>query len=136
MAKLEFEEVKKVFENALDKKYLDQLDENGYVLLARNNQSSLRSSEDLENMRNKLDALVAEEGIKGGWEGLEFVLEREPEKPAESGAKRIVNLINKDMCFIKLATRPDVLAATYHLMRGKFKLSAAGLREPLPGEGL
>ena len=38
MAKFEFADVKKVFENALDKKYLDQLDENDYVLLPRNDQ--------------------------------------------------------------------------------------------------
>ncbi len=66
MAKFEFADVKKVFENALDKKYLDQLDENDYVLLPRNDQYAQKSHLDLEYMRNKLDALVAEEGKKGG----------------------------------------------------------------------
>jgi len=104
--------------------------------LPRNYQYTQQSHVDLEYMRNKLDALVAIEGIKGGWDGLEFVLEREPNKPAESGSKRIANLINKDMCFIKLINRPDLLAAIYHLMQDEFKLSAAGMREPLQGQGL
>ena len=73
MAKFEFADVKKVFENALNKKYLDQLYENDYVLLPRNDQYTQQSHLDIEYIRNKLDALIAEEGKKAGCESWEYV---------------------------------------------------------------
>ena len=42
---------------------------------------------------------------------MDFFLKREPENPAESGSKKIANLINEDMCFIKLVSITYVLAA-------------------------
>tara|TARA_B100001063_G_scaffold239493_1_gene263108 strand:- start:2458 stop:3354 length:897 start_codon:yes stop_codon:yes gene_type:complete len=112
------------------------LDKNGFLILKDIPNYLSEKGIDLNIIRSKLDELVSIEKDKGGWEGLEHVLEKNPGKKADPGSNRIANLLNKGKEFIDLTTIPRVLACIEFMFKDKFKLSAASLREPLKNYGL
>jgi ectoine hydroxylase-related dioxygenase (phytanoyl-CoA dioxygenase family) len=79
----------------------------------------------LEQMRSRVDALVATEGQEAG-----------KEVHQETGTNRLSDLVNKvpmfDVCF----THPRLLAGIAHVLRGDLKLSSLNFRAALPGHGL
>ena len=111
------------------------LDRDGFLVLPPDNDYLKRCGTSLDEMGKVLDALYEEEGDRGGWEGLEFVYEREPGKPADPGAHRLGNLINKHSCFRSLIAMPEVLLAAHHILKNEFRISAVDMREPQKGGG-
>lgn len=112
------------------------LDKNGFLILKDIPNYFNKNAINLDVIAAKLDKLVEVEKEKGGWEGLEHVLEKNPKKKADPGSNRIANLLNKGKEFIDLTTIPRVLACIDYMFKDKFKISAVSLREPLKNYGL
>lgn len=112
------------------------LDKNGFLVLKDTPSYFRKKKINLRIIASKLDKLVKVEKNKGGWEGLEHVLKKNPKKKNDPGSNRIGNLLNKGKEFIKLTTIPRVLSCVDYLFKDKFKLSAASLREPTKNHGM
>ncbi len=110
-------------------------DDLGYVVLPPDLEHLSKHGTSLEELRDVTDELSRQEGVKGGWEGMEFVIEREPGKLADPGSARLGNLINKHRCFRALISMPEVLLGAQHLLGPDFRVSAVDMREPLKGGG-
>ena len=122
-----------ISEDCITKHDLAQLDRDGYLVLQPD--ANLARVEKLEEMRRVLDDLYEKEGARAGWEGLEFVIEREPGKLAEPGARRVNNLLNKHACFLPLIAMPQMIKAAQHVLKSEFRLSAVDMRDPFKGAG-
>lgn len=96
------------------------LDENGYLPLA-----DLLSPQQVQSMRNRMEAIIAEEGDALG-----------SEFTTEPGTVRFANLVNKGAEFEICYTHPRVLAAIAHVLQNDLKLSSLNGRFAEPGEGL
>ena len=97
-----------------------RLDRDGYLIIP-----NVLSAEQVEALRARLDAILAEEGDRAGLEVQQ-----------EAGTERLSDLINKGSEFDVFYTHPKVLAAIAHVLDGDLKLSSLNARFALPGEGL
>ena len=104
------------------------LDTNGYLPLGQ-----LVSQEELQELIDRCDALVAEEGERGGSELFDSPHIRHPK---EEGAQRIADLANKGAVFDRLYTHPKLLAAINHVLGQDIQLSSLNFRAAKPGQGL
>ena len=90
----------------------------------------------LKNLKklNKIsEELIKIEGSKGGWEGKEkhYVVG----KFFENGANRLGNLIDKHEVFRDLILIPEILAASYEVIKSDIKVGGVDLRNPLKDLG-
>ena len=97
-----------------------QLDEQGFLPLP-----GILDETQVQTMRQRFDALVAEEGDKAG-----------TEVHQEGGTNRLSNLVNKGACFEVCFTHPKVLACIRHVLGDSLRLSSLNGRAALPGAGL
>lgn len=104
------------------------LDQDGFA-----NLGVLLSDEQLETLRCKTDALLAEEGDRAGAELFDSPHIRHPK---ESGADRLADLVNKGEDFDIFYSHPSVLAAVSHVVGANFQLSSLNYRAAKPGQGL
>ena len=79
----------------------------------------------LQSLRDRIEALYAEEGSRGG-----------AEVHTEAGTRRLADLVNKGDEFDGVWSHPLVLAAVNHSLGRPFKLSSLNGRDALPGHGL
>jgi ectoine hydroxylase-related dioxygenase (phytanoyl-CoA dioxygenase family) len=106
---------------------LSDLDRDGFVSLGQ-----LLSTNQLEEIRNRVDELVLEEGEMGGHELFDS---KHIQHPKEEGADRIANLVNKGAVFDIFYTHPMVLAAVQHVIGPDLHLSSLNFRSAKPGKG-
>jgi len=104
------------------------LDENGYLILGQ-----LLSSEELQQIRSRLNDLLDLEGENAGSELMDSPYIRHPR---EVGATRLADLVNKDAAFDVFYTHPRVLGAISYVLGEEIKLSSLNYRAALPGDGL
>ncbi|MGI8988044.1 MAG: phytanoyl-CoA dioxygenase family protein [Bryobacteraceae bacterium] len=93
-----------------------QLDETGFLALP-----GLLSPELLEEFRERVEQLFAEEGA---FAGSEFKL--------EPGARRLSNLVNKGHIFERIVETPEILECMSHVLGPRFKLSSLNVRSANP----
>jgi ectoine hydroxylase-related dioxygenase (phytanoyl-CoA dioxygenase family) len=105
--------------STIDAETRKRLDRDGYAAL-----EGVLTGELLTAMRERLAALLAEEGERAGLEVHQ-----------EAGTDRLADLVNKDPVFDICFTDPRLLACVAHVV-GDFKLSSLNFRAALPGEGL
>ena len=111
----------------------EALDRDGYLVLAPDSEFYDGLGVSMEDIRETLDRLTAEEGWRGGSEGREdFVT---PNKPIDPGSDRLKNLINKAPIFLKFISHPKVLAAVHQIIARPFKSSGVEMRSPKMGSG-
>jgi ectoine hydroxylase-related dioxygenase (phytanoyl-CoA dioxygenase family) len=103
------------------------LDTQGYLVLGR-----VLSDERLALIRERLDALLREEGAQAGSELLDSPHIRHPR---EAGADRLADLVNKGAVFDIFYTEPRVLAAISRVLGRDMKLSSLNYRAAKPGSG-
>ena len=103
------------------------LDEQGFV-----NLGILLNHTQRRTVIQKLTALMIEEGENAGAELLESPSIRHPR---ESGVDRLADLVNKSDLFDTFYTHPRVLAAVFHVLGERFKLSSLNYRCARPGDG-
>lgn len=95
------------------------LDEGGYAIF-----EDVLAPGDLRAVRERLDALVEEEGEQAGRE-----MQQEP------GTQRVADLVNKGEIFDLLWTHPLLLASAHHVVKDDFRISSVTSRASLPGHG-
>src|SRR4051812_46525037 len=93
-----------------------QLDAHGFVLLERCMPPDL-----LTGLRDRIDALLAEEGTAAGGEFLQ-----------EAHAHRLANLVDKGAIFQRAIVLPEVLAGVRHVLGTDCKLSSLNARAADP----
>jgi ectoine hydroxylase-related dioxygenase (phytanoyl-CoA dioxygenase family) len=103
----------------LDPAQLERLDRDGFLPIAR-----ALDGATLAALRDRVDALVAEEGERAGIEVHQ-----------EAGAARLANLVDKDPLFDAVWNHPLALCAVAHVLGEQIKLSSLNFRNALPGEG-
>jgi len=87
----------------------------------------------LKKLNDVTKKLIKTEGYKGGWEGKEKYYKKG--KFFEKGANRLGNLLNKHKVFRDLMLIPEILAASYEVIKSDIKVCGFNLREPLKGFG-
>lgn len=107
-----------------EKKFLDT---QGYLVL-----SEILEDHQLEQIRNRIEALMQEEGERAGFELLDSPYIRHPK---EAGADRLADLVNKDPAFDVFYTHPRVLTAISRVLGRDLKLSSLNYRAAKPGTG-
>src|ERR1035438_9107809 len=75
----------------------------------------------LEDMRARVDQLLAEEGAAAG-----------SEFKTEEGARRLANLVDKGEVFREAIARPEMLALVESVLGEGFKLSSLNMRSANP----
>nr|WKN34753.1 phytanoyl-CoA dioxygenase family protein [Tunicatimonas sp. TK19036] len=103
------------------------LEEHGYVSLGQ-----VLTQQQLQQIRERLQALLNEEGERAGSELLDSPYIRHPK---EEGADRLADLVNKDPLFDIFYTHPRVLAGVAQVVGPNLKLSSLNYRAALPGKG-
>lgn len=104
------------------------LDTQGYLSLG-----PLLEEREVDDIRNRVGQLVAEEGERGGHE---LFHSKHIRHPREEGADRISNLVNKGEVFDRLYLHPRLLAAVVHVLGLEIRLSSLNYRAAKPGKGL
>lgn len=107
-----------------EKKFLDT---QGYLVLGK-----ILEDHQLEQIRNRIEALMQEEGERAGFELLDSPYIRHPK---EAGADRLADLVNKDPAFDVFYTHPRVLTAISRVLGRDLKLSSLNYRAAKPGTG-
>lgn len=110
-----------------------QLDDCGYLIVPPDKNFYRDQGLNIDEVRDILDRLTAQEGWRGGSEGREDKIT--PERPIDPGADRLKNLINKAAVFRKFIAHPKVLAAVNHVLGRPFKSSGVEMRAPKIGGG-
>jgi hypothetical protein len=87
----------------------------------------------LDELRRGMDALLAAEGDRAGWEGKEQHFA--PGKTFEKGANRIGNLVDKVPFVAELISLPELHAAARRAVNADFSVGSVLMREPLKGHG-
>lgn len=98
-----------------------QLGDQGFVVF-----EGLLGDGQLERLRSRIDALVAEEGDDMG---------REIPDNRQPGTDQLSDLVNKGEEFDVLYTHPKVLSAVAGVLDGDVMLTTLDLRSPHPGRG-
>lgn len=99
----------------------------GYVSLGK-----LLSNDQLQQVRSRIEALLAEEGEAAGAELMESQYIKHPK---EKGADRLADLVNKGAEFDIFYTHPKVLAGIVEVLGQQIKLSSLNYRAAKPGMG-
>ena len=94
----------------------EQLDTLGYVLV-----EDVLDRQTLEQVRNRVEELYAQEGENAG---SEFRI--------EPGARRLANLVDKGEIFERLIAVPRILELVGHVLGSQFKLSSLNARSANP----
>ena len=105
------------------------LSNKGFIIIPPTN--FMKKNIKLLNIMTK--KLIKKEGKKGGWEGKERHYKKG--KLFEKGTNRLGNLINKHKVFQNLITMPEILAATYEVVKSDIKIAGLNLRNPLKNNG-
>ena len=92
------------------------LDQLGYVVLDNFMGSGL-----LDRVRDRIEAVYAQEGDQAGWE-----FKQEP------GARRLANLVGKGVVFQEVVLEPRILEYVGHVIGDRFKLSSMNARSASP----
>jgi len=121
--------------DVLSEPQLADLDRDGFLILPPDPKHLAKFDTNLKDLGDIVDGLVKQEGESGGWEGLEFVIAREPGKLADPGSNRLCNLINKNKKFRSLISMPEVLVAAKHILQQQYRVSAVDMREPQKNGG-
>jgi ectoine hydroxylase-related dioxygenase (phytanoyl-CoA dioxygenase family) len=100
----------------LDSSRKRQLDELGYLVLP-----GLMSPELLARLRDRVEALWAQEGSEAG-----------SEFRAEPGTRRLANLVDKGSLFAELIATPQILECIEHVIGPDYKLSSLNARSTNP----
>lgn len=109
-----------VNENTLSENEKKDLDEKGFIVVP-----NFISQEKVEELRNRFEEIIAEEGKEAG-----------AEVHQEKGTRRLSNTMNKGKVFDDIYMHPKLLAAMYHMIGRDFKVSAMNGRDVLKGQGL
>jgi len=117
-----------VSDSLLSTKEKESLDTLGYASLGK-----LLNDSELESIRNRLQAILEEEGDQAGHE---LFSSNRIKHPKEAGADRFANLVNKGGVFDILYTHPKLLSAIRHVLGDDLKLSSLNFRSAKPGQGL
>lgn len=104
------------------------LDQNGYLNLGQ-----LLSSDEVNAVNARLEAIMQEEGDRAG---AELAESKHIRHPKEEGADRLADLVNKGSVFDIFYTHPRVLAAIEAVLGSAYKLSSLNYRAAKPGNGL
>jgi len=113
---------------------LNQLDKEGFVLIEPKKEIWEWIGCSVENLRSIIDNLKIQEGTNAGSEGKENILKNK-NKTIEPGADRLGNLINKSPYMSKIATLPEMIWASYLIIKKDIKLSSVLFREPKKNSG-
>lgn len=105
------------------------LDDDGLVVLPPPPRLTAR----LEELRATVDALLAAEGDRAGWEGKEQ--HYAPGKTFETGARRLGNLVDKIPFVAELIGVPEMLAAARRAVGADICVGSVLMREPLKSCG-
>ena len=118
-----------ILDKSLSKSKRKILNEKGYVLISPT-KYILKNLKLLNNIANKL---IKKEGAKGGWEGKEKYYKKG--KYFEYGVNRLGNLVNKHKVFRDLILTPEILAASYEVIKSDIKIGGVDLRSPKKNYG-
>jgi hypothetical protein len=113
--------------------HFEKLDKDGYCILEPDKKYFQYIGASLDYLRQKIDSLIESEGEKAGYEGREEYYKQG--KKFEPIAKRLGNLANKDEAFFNFSILPDVLWASYHVIKNEIMISSSNFREPNKGQG-
>lgn len=113
----------------LKKKELHFLKKNGYFIIRRNRYLL----NNLRLFRTEIDRFVKRDGKKGGWEGKKNFYRKG--KSFEPGAKRLGNLIEKNIIFSNLITIPEIIMCAKEVIKDEIKVCGLNFREPKKGSG-
>ena len=113
----------------LKKKQLNFLRQNGYLIIRKNKYLL----ENLKYFRGEIDKFVKKDGKKGGWEGKKKFYRKG--KLFEPGAKRLGNLIEKNIIFSDLIIIPEILLCAKDVIKDEIKVCGLNFREPKKGTG-
>lgn len=112
----------------LSQKELETLDRKGFLNLGQ-----LLNSQEVKEVNDKIDELLANEGQKAGSELFESKYIRHP---TEDGVDRLADLVNKGRVFDQFYMHPKVLATVEAVIGKAYKLSSLNYRAAKPGKGL
>lgn len=119
----------KINENTLSKIQKNFIHENGFLVLP----PPEFIKKNLEKLNKITSELIDAEGVRGGWEGKEENFKEG--KYFEPGADRLGNLIEKNLIFSELITIPEILAASYEVIKGDIKVGGLNFRNPHKNHG-
>ena len=119
----------KISKNIIGDKERNFLLEKGYLIL--NPPEFIKKN--LKKLNEVIKNLIKKEGNDGGWEGKEQYYKKD--KPFESGATRLGNLIEKDSLFKKIITIPEILLLAHEVIKDDFKISGLNFRNPKKNMG-
>ena len=105
------------------------LHQNGYLIIP----PTEYMLKNLKELNDKADELIQREGDRGGWEGKEEFYKKG--KFFQEGTNRLGNLIDKHKVFRDLIQIPELLAASYEVIKSDIKIAGANLRNPLKDSG-
>src|SRR5262245_23968199 len=103
-------------ESVMDREQLDQLDQQGYLLL-----KGVLSPAQAAEVVARAEAVWAEEGDQAGAENY-----------MEQGVRRLANLANKGVEFRRLLVHPAVLEAIHHVLGPRIRINMLNARDALP----
>ena len=122
-----------ISDDLLTEQQKEQLDHNGYCVIAISSQEWKDRGIDLDQISRVINQLIIDEDWRGGWDHIKEKLEFG--KHPEPGVQRLNNLLNKHVCFRNIHTIPEALAAAKHVIQDEFCISQLIMRMPLPGMG-
>ena len=112
----------------LSQNEIESLDRDGFVNLGQ-----LLNSQEVKEVNDKIDELLANEGTTAGSELFDSKYIRHP---TEDGVDRLADLVNKGRVFDQLYMHPKVLATVETVIGKAYKLSSLNYRAAKPGKGL
>ena len=120
--------------NKLSSSQIKKLNNNGYLLLKPTKRIWDWIGCKPKKLRNIIDIILKNEGLKAGSEGKEenTILKK---KKIEKEANRVGNLLNKSAYFTKIATLPEIVWAASKIIKSEIKLSSILFREPKKKSG-
>lgn len=112
----------------LSQNEINTLDRDGFLNLGQ-----LLNSQEVKEVNDKIDELLANEGQKAGSELFDSKYIRHP---TEDGVDRLADLVNKGKVFDQFYMHPKVLATIETVIGKAYKLSSLNYRAAKPGKGL
>ena len=118
-----------ISKNTLSSKQKKDLLNKGFIIIP----PTIYMKKNIKILNLMTKKLIKKEGKKGGWEGKEKYYKKG--KLFEKGTNRLGNLINKHKVFQNLITIPEILAASYEVVKSDIKIAGVNLRNPLKNNG-
>ena len=118
-----------ISKNTLSSKQKKDLLNKGFIIIP----PTIYMKKNIKILNLMTKKLIKKEGKKGGWEGKEKYYKKG--KLFEKGTNRLGNLINKHKVFQNLITIPEILAASYEVVKSDIKIAGVNLRSPLKNNG-